>query len=54
VTSFGINGDTIGETAIGYDGLPVGAIRIHQMNTAGVQLENDQTADRSFAAGCRS
>src|SRR5262249_14783942 len=39
VTGFRINGDTIGETAIGYDSLPVGAIRIHQMNKAGVQFE---------------
>jgi hypothetical protein len=41
VTRRHIHGDAVGETAIGDDGLAVGAIRIHRMNAAGVQLENE-------------
>src|SRR5262249_60341249 len=36
VTRRHIHGDAVGKTAIGDDGLAVGAIRIHRMNAAGV------------------
>ena len=41
VTGFGIHHDAIGKSAIGHDRLFVGPVRVHRMNAAGVQLENE-------------
>jgi hypothetical protein len=41
VTRFNVDDDPIAVSAICDDGLSVGAIRIHRMNAAGVQLENE-------------
>ena len=42
--------DAIGKTAVGDDDLPVGAVRAHRVNTTTAQLENEQSANRAFAA----
>src|SRR6516225_1046976 len=54
VTGFDIHGDAVGKTAIGDDGLAVGAVRIHAMNAAGVELQHEQAAGPGFAAGSSS
>ena len=36
---------------IGDDDLAVGAVRAHRVNTTATQLENEQSANRAFAAG---
>lgn len=39
VTSLGIDHDAIGKSAIGHDRLFVGAVRVHRVDAASVQLE---------------
>ncbi|HTO66669.1 MAG TPA: hypothetical protein VMM15_36090, partial [Bradyrhizobium sp.] len=41
VTSSGVHRNAIGQSAIGNDNLSVGAVRIHRMNAATAQLENE-------------
>jgi hypothetical protein len=54
VARLDIHDDAIAVAAIGDDGLFVGPVRIHRVNTAGIQFGTEQAADSSFAAGCRS
>jgi hypothetical protein len=39
VACFDVDNDTVGMPADGHDGPAVGAIRIHRMNAAGIQLQ---------------
>ena len=50
MTGLDIDHDAIAEAAICYDGLVVGAVGIHRLNTAGVQFKHEQSAHRDFAA----
>jgi len=49
-----IHDDAVGQMAIGDDGLFVGPVRIHRVDSVGVYFENEQAATRSLGAGCRT
>jgi hypothetical protein len=49
MTGLGIDDDAVGQMAIRYNRLTVRAVRIHRVNTAGVQLE-----DKKTRSGCAS
>ena len=51
MAGFDIDHDAIRKMTIGDDDLPVGAVRAHRVNTTTTQLENEQSANRAFAAG---
>ncbi|MGY4455291.1 hypothetical protein ACVWZR_009951 [Bradyrhizobium sp. i1.3.1] len=46
MASLDIHDDAIRKVAAGDDGRAVGAIRIHQVNAARVQFEDEETRDR--------
>ena len=52
MTRLRIHDDAVGQMAIGDDGLFVGPVRIHRVDAAGVEFENEQAASRSLDAGC--
>ena len=41
VTGLGVHGNAVGQPAIGHDGLFVGPVCVHRMNTTSVQLKNE-------------
>jgi hypothetical protein len=48
MASFSIDDDAVGQVAIGHDGLAVVTVRIHRVDTAGIQLEHKQTWGNGF------
>src|SRR5258706_8075858 len=50
MASLNVDDDAVGQVAIRHDGLAVGAVRTHGVNTAGVQLKHKETRDDGAGA----
>src|SRR5690242_12988806 len=53
MTGSDIDHDAIRKTTVADDNLPIGAVRLHRVNTTTAQLENEKSASCALAIGSR-